>query len=56
MFMDLPRFLGCAGALIVEDLTIVGNSLGLDWDATRGGEGAAYGHWNVNGIWCGTNF
>ncbi|KAK9820416.1 hypothetical protein WJX72_010055 [[Myrmecia] bisecta] len=39
-----------AGATTV-DFSIVGNSLGLDWDANRDGAGPAYGHWNINGSW-----
>lgn len=39
------------GATLVDNFTIRGNDLGLDWDANRNGQGPALGHWNVDGHW-----
>lgn len=37
--------------MLVNDFHITGNALGRDWDANRGGQGPALGHWNVGGRW-----
>lgn len=39
------------GATLVDNFSITGNELGLDWDADRNGQGPALGHWNVDGHW-----
>lgn len=49
MFITAVRDLRAAGAVLVDDFRIIGNSLGLDWHANRYGDGPALGHWHVNG-------
>ncbi|KAL4859438.1 Zinc finger CCCH domain-containing protein 40 [Chlorella vulgaris] len=51
LFEDALGALQQAGASLADDFRIVGNSLGRDWDANRGGLGPAIGHWNVGGRW-----
>lgn len=43
--------LKAAGAELIDNFKIVGNSYGRDWDANRYGEGPALGFWNVQGVW-----
>ena len=37
-----------AGAQILDDFKISGNRLGLPWDGDCGGDGPAFGCWNVH--------
>ncbi|KAI7836709.1 hypothetical protein COHA_009485 [Chlorella ohadii] len=51
LFEDALRSLRLGGATLVDQFTITGNRLGLDWDADKGGDGPAIGNWNVAGRW-----
>lgn len=51
LFGQALRALQRAGAVLVDDFSIVGNSLGpLSWQADKYGEGPAVGDWNVAGL------
>jgi hypothetical protein len=45
-----------AGATIVDNFSITGNTLGQDWDGDCGGTGAAFGCWNIYLDGGGTNW
>mmetsp|Transcript_6103 Transcript_6103/g.17483 ORF Transcript_6103/g.17483 Transcript_6103/m.17483 type:complete len:256 (-) Transcript_6103:266-1033(-) len=51
LFNQAINDLEAAGAVIVEDFNITGNTLGEDWTGYVQDIGPTVGHWNVNGIW-----
>lgn len=50
LFEGALRDLATMGAVLVDNFTIRGNSLGEDWTASLPG-GPAGGNWNVGGVW-----
>ena len=51
LFATALSDLEAAGAKLVDNFGITGNSLGKEWSADRDGEGPAVGHWHAAGAW-----